>query len=67
MPAVPNKTPAAKIPVFFLTGKVDKDSITKVMPLKPEGYLLKNQQPMEIKKNIDDYFSKKLGKNRKAK
>ena len=51
----------AKIPVFFLTGKVDKDSITKVMPLKPEGYLLKNQQPMEIKKNIDRYFQKKTG------
>lgn len=49
----------AKIPVFFLTGKVDKESITKVMPLRPEGYLIKSQQPEDIKKNIDGYFRKK--------
>ncbi len=51
----------AKIPVFFLTGKVDKSSVTRVMPLKPEGYLLKNQKPADIKKNIDGYFRKKKG------
>ncbi len=51
----------AKIPVFFLTGKVDKESITKVMPLHPEGYLIKSQQPADIKKNIDGYFRKKAG------
>lgn len=49
----------AKIPVFFLTGKVDKESIIKVMPLNPEGYLIKSQQPEDIKKNIDGYFRKK--------
>ncbi len=57
----------ADLPVIFLTGTVDKASISKVLPLKPAGYLIKNQPPAEIKKNIDDYFSKKLGKNRKAK
>ena len=51
----------AKIPVFFLTGRVDKESITRVMPLRPEGYLLKSQQPADIKKNIDGYFRKKTG------
>ncbi|MDE7313996.1 MAG: response regulator [Eubacterium sp.] len=51
----------SNIPVFFLTGKVDKESITKVMTLRPEGYLLKSQQPEEIKKNIDRYFQKKTG------
>lgn len=49
----------AKIPVFFLTGRVDKESVTRVMPLRPEGYLLKNQQPADIKRNIDGYFQKK--------
>ncbi|KAI4447488.1 Bacteriohemerythrin [Eubacterium plexicaudatum ASF492] len=49
----------AKIPVFFLTGRVDKESVTRVMPLRPEGYLLKNQPPQDIKKNIDGYFRKK--------
>lgn len=51
----------AKIPVFFLTGRVDKESVTRVMPLRPEGYLLKNQNPEDIKKNIDGYFKKKKG------
>lgn len=51
----------AKIPVFFLTGKVDKESVTRVMPLRPEGYLLKNQKPENIKRNIDGYFQKKTG------
>lgn len=46
----------AKIPVFFLTSRVDKEGVQKVMPLKPEGYLLKSLKPEEIKKNIDDYF-----------
>lgn len=49
----------ADIPVFFLTGKVDKASVSKVIPLKPEGYLLKSAKPSEIKKNIDRYFEKK--------
>lgn len=48
----------AKIPVFFLTGRVDKGSVARVMPLRPEGYLLKSQQPEDIKKNIDGYFRK---------
>lgn len=29
------------IPVIFLTGIVDKEHISKVIPLKPDGYLLK--------------------------
>ncbi len=49
----------ANIPVFFLTGRVDKESVMKIMPLNPEGYLLKTLKPIEIKKNIDDYFKKK--------
>ena len=49
----------ADIPVFFLTGKVDKESVNKVLPLKPEGYLLKSSKPAEIKKNIDRYFERK--------
>lgn len=30
-----------EIPVIFLTGIVDKEHIAKVIPLKPDGYLLK--------------------------
>jgi len=31
----------ADIPVIFLTGVVDKEHVSKVIPLKPDGYLLK--------------------------
>ena len=51
-----SETEFADIPVFFLTGRVDKESVSRVLPLKPQGYLLKSSKPAEIKKNIDQYF-----------
>ena len=47
------------IPVMFLTSKNDKESIMKVMELKPEGYILKSTQPEQIKQEIDDFFTRK--------
>ena len=47
------------IPVIFLTGRRDPESMIKVMPLKPAGYLLKNSKPADIKKEIDNFFGKK--------
>lgn len=44
------------IAVIFLTGRVDKESIQNVLALKPAGYLSKNLDPAEIKKNVDNYF-----------
>lgn len=49
----------ADIPVMFLTGRGDRDSIKKVVALKPEGYLLKTMPDDAIKKSIDDFFAKK--------
>ncbi len=49
----------ADIPVMFLTGKGDRESVSKVMKLKPEGYLLKSMPDADIKKNIDLFFSKR--------
>lgn len=49
----------ADIPVYFLTGNVQKETVQKVISLKPAGYLLKTLKPEEIKKNIDGYFKKK--------
>lgn len=49
------------IPVIFLTGKRDLDSMIKVMPLNPSGYLLKNSKMEQIKKEIDTFFEKKEG------
>ena len=49
------------LPVFFLTGRVDPESVKKVIPLKPEGYLSKYLKPEEIKRNIDKFFERKNG------
>lgn len=51
----------ADIPVIFLTGRGDKESIQKIVPLKPAGYLLKTMKPEEIKKSIDKFFEKQNG------
>ena len=48
----------ADIPVIFLTGRGDRDSVKNVMALKPEGYLLKNMTDAQIKENIDKFFKK---------
>lgn len=45
------------IPVIFLTGRDDGDSIQKVMALKPSGYLLKTKPKEYIKKTIDGFFA----------
>lgn len=52
------ETDFCDVPVIFLTNKNDKESIMKVMELKPEGYLLKSMEPGLIKKEIDDFFNK---------
>lgn len=49
----------ANIPVIFLTGRGDRESVKKVMSLKPEGYLLKTMPEKDIKKIIDEFFAKR--------
>lgn len=48
----------ADIPVVFLTGRGDAESVKKVMSLKPRGYLLKTMPEADIKKYIDGIFAK---------
>lgn len=52
----------ADIPVVFLTGKGDRESVRRVMSLKPEGYLLKTMPDEEILKYIDNLFAQKKEK-----
>lgn len=52
------ETEFCDIPVIFLTGKNDKESIMKVLELKPEGYLLKSMEPQKIIQEIDKFFEK---------
>ena len=47
----------ADVPVIFLTGRGDPESVKKVLDLKAEGYLLKYLKPTEIKDRIDAYFN----------
>lgn len=49
----------SSIPVFFLTGKGDKESVTKVLSLKPEGYILKSAGKNKLFPQINDYFERK--------
>ena len=48
----------SNLPVFFLTGKGDKESVTKVLSLKPEGYILKSAGKTELVSQIKDYFER---------
>ena len=49
----------SNVPVFFLTGKNDRESVLSVSALKPEGYLLKSMPPAQIVQTIDDFFEKR--------
>ena len=49
------------IPVIFLTGKSDKQSVMEVVALKPEGYFLKTIEKDELLKNLEDFFEKMKG------
>ena len=47
------------IPIIFLTGKNDAQTVMNVMELKPEGYLLKSMEPKKLHAAIDDFFAKR--------
>lgn len=51
------------IPIIFLTGKSDKESVMSVMALKPQGYMLKSMPKEEILKTIDNFFKTRKWKN----
>ena len=51
------------IPIIFLTGKSDKESVMSVMALKPQGYMLKSMPKEEILKTIDNFFKTREWKN----
>ena len=53
-----SETEFSDVPVIFLTGKNDKESIEQVISLKPEGYILKSTKPEQIVSMIDEFFLK---------
>ena len=54
----------ADIPIIFLTSKGDEEIVTKILSLKPEGYLLKYLKSTEIKRRIDEYLRERVKKTR---
>ena len=46
----------ASIPVMFLTGKGDKESVMSVVELRPEGYFLKGIQKAELLEKLQEFF-----------
>lgn len=46
------------IPVIFLTGRTDPDTVRKLTAMRPDGYLSKYLKPGEIKNKIDEFFEK---------
>ena len=45
------------IPVIFLTGKQDRDSVMQVVNLHPEGYFIKTIQKEELLNKLNEYFA----------
>lgn len=43
----------------FLSGKDDKESVTSVLSLKPEGYILKSAGKEKLLEQIGAYFESK--------
>lgn len=54
---------SAQIPIIFLTGKADRESVMTVMALKPQGYLLKSMSKEQIMESVDHFFETSKWKN----
>ena len=54
--ALRSKPQTANIPVIFLTGKNDLESVRRVMSLKPASYLLKSMNKDEILEALSKFL-----------
>lgn len=53
-----SESDSGSIPVMFLTGKNDRDSVMSVLDLKPVDYLLKTIDKKSLKAKLDTFFEK---------
>ncbi|MCR4656858.1 MAG: response regulator [Lachnospiraceae bacterium] len=51
-----SETDTSSIPVIFLTGKKDKESVMSVVALRPEGYILKGIKKEELLEKLHEFF-----------
>jgi CheY-like chemotaxis protein len=48
------------IPIMFLTGVSDAESVRQVISLKPDGYMLKSTSKADLLKNLKLFFGKRM-------
>ena len=58
MQAIRTESNCPNVPIIFLTGRSDKESVMEVMALKPQGYILKASPQSDILKTIQNFFAK---------
>ena len=46
-----------RIPVIFLTGKDDAESVRRVLELKPNGYILKSIDRDALLERLEEFFA----------
>lgn len=63
MEMIRSEPDSARIPIIFLTGNNDRESVMRVMSLKPQGYLLKAMDKQQILDSIDNFFKTQRWKN----
>ena len=62
MQMIKSSPQTADIPIMFLTGKSDRDSIMAVLDLKPVGYLLKSVDKKGLNDSIANFFASQKAK-----
>ena len=58
MQTIRSESKCPDVPIIFLTGKSDRESVMEVMALKPQGYILKSGAQADILKTVDTFFEK---------
>ena len=55
----------ALVPIIFLTGKNEKESVLRIIKRKPDGYLLKSMKKEELMDALERFFADSI-LNRKS-
>ncbi len=60
MEKIRNNPLTARIPIIFLTGVNERESVMRVIKHKPDGYLLKNMRKSELLDLLDRFFTESI-------
>ncbi len=63
MEMIRSKKKTAGIPIVFLTKHADRDTVMKVMQLRPQGYMIKSSNYEDIIVSVDNFFATGQWKN----